>query len=325
LIDGTNNTVAGIAGAINASAAGERVIASVITGTGGATTLTLTARNTGAANAITVAQSGGDGGLAVLIYPPGGGGLTEAQPAVDARVLIDNIVVTSATNTISGAIAGVEINLLEANDDGDTTLLNVGYDKAGAHKTVDDLVKSYNTVVDAVKSVSSYDVAKKVGGPLFGDQGLRNLVFQLRRELGASVPDADPSVDMLSKIGVSVALDGKMSVDGAKLDAALSSDFNGVGDLFAAPDVGLAVKLDKLLDPYLQTGGVFDNRDASIKSSIADIDDQREALNVRLQMLQARYLKQFNALDGLLAQMNSTSNFLTQQLSQLPGTVFKDK
>jgi flagellar hook-associated protein 2 len=240
-------------------------------------------------------------------------------------VLIDGIAVTSATNTISGAIAGVDLNLLAANADGVTTVLSVGYDKDGARKTIDELVKSYNGVVDAIKSVSSYDVAKKTGGPLFGDAGLRNLVFQLRRELGSSVLDVDPNLDMLSKVGVTVALDGKMSVDGTKLDAALSSDIDAVGDLFAEPDVGLAFKLDALLDPYLQTGGVFDSRDASIKSSIADIDDQREALSTRLQGLQARYLRQFNALDGLLAQLNSTSNFLTQQLSQLPGTVFNNE
>jgi flagellar hook-associated protein 2 len=172
--------------------------------------------------------------------------------------------------------------------------------------------------------VSSYDVERKSGGPLFGDAGLRNLVFQMRRELGSTVADAESSFDMLSKIGVTVALDGKMSVDGAKLDAALSADSNAVGTLFAAPDVGLAMKLDRLLDPYLQTGGVFDSRDASIKSSIEDIVDQRGALELRLQALHTRYLKQFNALDGLLAQLNATSNFLTQQLSQLPGTVFKN-
>jgi flagellar hook-associated protein 2 len=121
-----------------------------------------------------------------------------------------------------------------------------------------------------------------------------------------------------------MGLDGQMSVDGTKLGAALNTDFDAVGELFGAPEVGMAAKLDKLLDPYLQTGGVFDNRDASVKSSIADIDEQREALSTRLQGLQQRYLRQFNALDGLLAQLNSTSNFLTQQLSQLPGAVFNN-
>jgi flagellar hook-associated protein 2 len=90
--------------------------------------------------------------------------------------------------------------------------------------------------------------------------------------------------------------------------------------LFATDDVGLAVKLDALLEPYLQTQGVFDNRTASLKSSIESINDRREALTQRLTALQARYTKQFNALDSLLAQLQGTSNFLNQQLSQLPGS-----
>ena len=36
-------------------------------------------------------------------------------------------------------------------------------------------------------------------------------------------------------------------------------------------------------------------------------------------VFQARYLKQFNALDSLLTQMQSTSSYLTQQLSNIPG------
>jgi flagellar hook-associated protein 2 len=324
-IDGTNNTVDGIASAINSSQAGEKVIASVITGANGAATLTITARNSGAANAITITQSGGDGGLAQIAYPASGGsGLAQIKEALDARAFIDGVEVTSATNTISGAIAGVDISLLEANDDGETTLLTVGYDKEGAKQAVGDFVKSYNALVDAIKSVSSYDVQTKTGGPLFGDAGLRNITYQLRREMSSSVLDADPAFDMLNKIGVTVALDGKLAVDAGKLDSAMSTNFDAVGKLFATPDIGIAIKVDQLLDPYLQTGGVFDNRNDSLKSSIAEIDDQREALNLRLEALQARYLKQFNALDGLLAQLSQTSNFLSQQLSQLPGATFKD-
>jgi flagellar hook-associated protein 2 len=67
---------------------------------------------------------------------------------------------------------------------------------------------------------------------------------------------------------------------------------------------------------------VFDSRTSSLKSSIDDIGDRREALNQRLVALQARYTKQFNALDSLLAQLQSTSNFLTQQLGNLPGYTF---
>jgi flagellar hook-associated protein 2 len=324
VIDDSNNTLEGIAAAINGSGAGGEVIANVIKGATNSY-LTLSARDTGAANAITIAQSGGDGGLAALVYPPDGVGLTEVQAAADGLALIDGIAVSSATNTISGAIAGVEITLLAANEYGETSELTIGYDRQAARKSIDDLVRSYNAVVDAIKSVASYNAETEQGGPLFGDAGVRNLGYQLRRELTSTVDGLAGPFDMLNDIGVSMQLDGKLSVDGTRLDAAFDANFNAIGTLFADEVDGVAVKLDEALAPYLQFGGTFDSRKEALDSSIDAIGRQREALDLRLAVLQERYLRQFNALDGLLAQLQSTSNFLSQQLRQLPGNnLFKD-
>src|SRR5450631_4334483 len=68
-IDSTDNTLQGIAAAINGSAGNPGVTASILTTTAGAR-LILTANKTGAANGILVTQSGGDGGLAGLVYDP---------------------------------------------------------------------------------------------------------------------------------------------------------------------------------------------------------------------------------------------------------------
>ncbi len=59
--------------------------------------------------------------------------------------------------------------------------------------------------------------------------------------------------------------------------------------------------------------------------AIDDIADRREALALRLEAVEARLLRQFNALDGLLAQLQGTSDFLTQQLASLPGVVLFDR
>jgi flagellar hook-associated protein 2 len=322
VIDSSNNTLAGIAQAISTSAAGAKMLATVIVGDSEAR-LMIAARSTGAANAIEITQSGGDGGLAGLAYPPSGGGLTQLQAALDTEAVIDGVPVTSATNTVSGAIAGVDITLKAQHIDDETTQLTVGYNHGVARKTIDELVKSYNTVVDAIKSVSSYNAETKKGGPLFGDAGVRNLVYQLRRELTSNVTGLSGPFDLLGEIGISADLSGKLIVDSADLDAAFAANFDAVGELFAADDVGVAVKLDALLAPYLDSEGVFDARTTSLKSSITAITERREALNERLIALQTRYTRQFNALDGLLAQLQSTSNFLNQQLSQLPGSVFR--
>jgi flagellar hook-associated protein 2 len=317
VIDAENNTMSGIAAAINSSAAGAKVLATVINGDGDVR-LTLTARPTGEDSGIAITQSGGDNGLAKLVYPTPGG-LTQLEPAADAELTIDGVPVTSTTNTVSGAIAGVDITLLKKNV-AETTELTVGYDRAAARKTIDDLVKSYNAVVDAIKSVSSYNAETKEGGPLFGDAGVRNIVHQLRRELTSNVSGLTGPFDMLGEIGISADLNGKLSVNGTTLDAAFATNFDAIGELFAAEDVGVAVKLDALLAPYLATDGVIESRTAGLKTSIDFINERREALNTRLVALQARYTKQFNALDSLLSQLQGTSNFLTQQLSRLPGS-----
>jgi len=124
---------------------------------------------------------------------------------------------------------------------------------------------------------------------------------------------------MLAEIGISADLSGKLSVDSADLDAAFNANFDAVGALFATDSVGVAVKLDALLAPYLDSDGVLDARTSGLKTSIADIAERREALTERLAALQKRYTREFNALDTLMSQLQGTSNFLNQQLSRLPG------
>ncbi len=314
VIDDTNNTLAGIAKAINQSAAGAEVFATVITGATEAR-LTITARNTGLANATTITQSGGDGGLAGLTSAS----MTELSQALDARVLVDGVLATSASNTISGAIAGVTLNLDDKNAPDETTTLTVDYDRTATRKTVGDFVTSYNGVVDAIKSVASYNATTKQGGPLFGDTGVLNIADQLRRVLSSTVAGVNESTDMLAEIGISAQLDGKLSVNSAQLDAAFNANFDAVGQLFSSDKVGVAVKLGDLLDQYLGSSGLFDKRTEILNASIKDIGNQRTVLTDRLTALQARYTKQFNALDSLLAKLQGTSNYLTQQLGNLPG------
>jgi flagellar hook-associated protein 2 len=156
---------------------------------------------------------------------------------------------------------------------------------------------------------------------LLGDSGVRNIVEQLRRELTSSVVGSG-AANSLASIGITTQLDGNLAVEATKLDAAFDANFDAIGALFATEDQGLATKLDSVLNQHLATQGATESRTTGLKSTIDSIGERRAALAVRLTALQARYSKQFNALDGLLSQLQGTSNFLNQQLSQLPGTAF---
>ena len=145
-IDSSNNTLNGIRDAINASSSNTGVSATVVQDSSGAR-LALTSKNTGAANAISVAvsETGTTGftsatgdpansdntGLSSLAYVSGAAtNLTQAQAAADASLTINGIAITSASNAVSTAVTGLTINLNKA---GDTTVA-VGRDTTAITK-----------------------------------------------------------------------------------------------------------------------------------------------------------------------------------------------
>ena len=307
-IDGTNNTLAGIRDAINGASGNPGIKATIVTGVDGAH-LVLSGASTGAANTITVTQSGGDGGLAPLVT-----NLTQVQAAADASVVIDGITVHGATNSVSTAVDGLTLNLLAVSAPNTTTTLTVSLDQSATTKAVNGFVTAYNTLVTGLGKLASYDAASKTGGPLLGDSTLRDFLAALRRTITANVTTASGGLDNVAGIGIGFALDGTMSVDATKVADALDTQFESVGQLFASTG-GVAKKLDTLLNQYVTTGGLIDARTTGLQSSINDIGDQRTQLQQRLDALQARLTAQFNAMDTLVAQLRSTSNFLTQQLA----------
>ena len=80
---------------------------------------------------------------------------------------------------------------------------------------------------------------------------------------------------------------------------------------------GVADQLNTLFDDLLATDNIFDSRTDSINSQLDTLQDQRDALQRRMDRMQSGLMRQFSALDGLMAGMQATSSFLTQQLSSL--------
>src|SRR6056297_895790 len=311
-----NNTLAGIRDAINAAVDNAGVSATIVNADAGSY-LILSGTKTGASREVSVSQAGGDGGLAALTYDAaaGTGSLNQSQAAQDAQVRIDGFDVFSETNTVTGAIDGVSIDLLDAAP-GETNDAVIEYDVAAVRSTVTDFVESYNELVDTVGSLTSYNQETQQGGPLLGDATLRGLEAQLRREFSTPAGNSQSPFGTLAEIGVSLQIDGKLAVDDTRLDEALGTNFQDVGRLFAG-EQGFATRLFDRVDRVLADDGAIETRTEGLNNRIEGIEEQRESLNRRLEALE-RLLRQFNALDSLVSQLNNTSSFLAQQLANLP-------
>ena len=334
-IDDGNNTLAGIRDAINAArdASGRPlgVTATLVTSTGGSasepagTYLLLTSNVTGAANTISLAASGGDGGLAALQYQAGASdnGLTERQAPADAVVQVDGFTYSSASNTVTGALAGVTLNLKATTTTPVT--LTVSADTGAVRGKVQALVDAYNGLHQVIKQQAGYDTAAGKGGVLIGEPALRNLETQLRRALTDPPGGAAGPIKSAADLGIGFDASGTMTFDGGKLDALLAGDRSAVAG-FLQGSQGVIGRMRGVVDGYLRSdGGILAARTDGIDRRLKDIADQRDALATRMDALQQQYLKQFNALDSLLGQLQSTGTFLTQQLAALPGAKSADK
>ena len=81
---------------------------------------------------------------------------------------------------------------------------------------------------------------------------------------------------------------------------------------------GVAARLYAQVDARLTSGSDLDSRNTTLKRQMDDIGREKEALALRMEQIEARYRKQFTALDSLLSQLQTTSSYLSQQLANIP-------
>lgn len=309
-IGSSNNSLAGIRDAINAANTG--VTATIINdGSGSPYRLSLTSNSTGAAGSLQLSVSGDSAISSLLSYDPSTTtqNLAQTQVAQNAQLTVDNVNITSTTNTVSGAIQGVTLNLLSQ-----TTVANpsvtvtVASDNSALTSALNALVQAYNS------SNSTIGTATAKGANLQGDYGVISLQNRIRSILG-SVQSAGGTYTDLSQLGITFQSDGSLALDSTKLNAALASNSGAVASLATA--IGNAV--DSAANDILGTTGPIAAETAGINASITAIGTQTTQIQGRLSAVQAQYQAQFSALDTLMASMNSTSAFLTQQLANLPN------
>lgn len=301
IVDG-RNSLSDIRDAINAQAAGKGVQATLVNGDGG-TRLVLSAVDSGTANTITVSANGGDGGLAQLTT---GGGMSPLVEAQNAVIVVDGITRTNASNTITDLLPGISFTLTEAKP-GTTVQMNVGIDTAAQLASVKTFVEKYNAALSTITSLTSYNETTKTAAALNGDAMVRGMTRQLRDMVGSDVIQ-------LKAMGIEIAKDGKLTLKEADFTAAVATDPAVVGKVFGAGDT-LGTKINKQMTALLAFDGPLKTRDESLTQRTKTLTQQRDALDRRMSLAEARYKAQFVALDAMVTRLQSTSTFLSQQLS----------
>jgi flagellar hook-associated protein 2 len=302
-IDSTNDTLAGIAAAIN-STPNVGVSASVITTTDGSR-LVLTGSTTGAANQITVTPSGGDGGLASLALT--------TVPAQDASFSINGFPATSASNVVANAISGVTLNLQQASAPATPTTLTISPDTSSAQTSIDGFVTALNGVLSSIQTLTAYNPSTQTAGPLNGNATLEAFQNQLQSILG-QFTNSGGSVKSLTDLGITAGTDGTYSTDDTTLANALSASLSSVGNLLGGTN-GIATQINNLVNNYTQPGGLLDTINQGLQTSLTNVSTQQTALAAQMAAYSARLTTEYNAMDTAVALLKQTQTYLNAEFN----------
>jgi flagellar hook-associated protein 2 len=317
-IDSSDNTLQGIVAAINSATGNPGVSASILTTTGGAR-LVLSGTITGAAKAITVTQSGGDGGLAALQYPAtiSGSttiGLTQTQAALDANFSLNGFAATSSSNVVSTAITGVTLDLVKPTAVGIPTTLTVGNDNTGAQTSIGTFVTALNGVLTSIQSLTSYNAATGSAGPLLGNATIEAFKGQLSKILGQVNNSIASGPQTLTGLGITANTQGTYDTNSTTLSNALSSSLSSIGQLLGG-STGIATQLNGLVTEYTQAGGLLDTINQGLQSGLSDVAKQQSALTARMVVYSATLTKEYDAMDTAVALLKQTQTYLTAEFN----------
>jgi flagellar hook-associated protein 2 len=311
-VNSTNDTLSGIAAAINGAANNPGVTASIISTSAGSR-LVLTGTATGASNGITVSQSGGDGGLAALDYPPDGAtGLTQTQAAEDASYSINGYAATSASNVVSGAVTGVTLDLLSASAANTPTTLTIAADPTTAATSINTFVSAVNGVISAIQSLGGYNASTGVAGALNGNATLESFQNQLEAILD-NVKSGNSGINSLGDIGITAdANTGQLDTDSGTMTNALSANVTAVGNLLGGTD-GIATQLNTLINQYTGAGGLLSSINQGLQTSLSQVKQQQTALESELATYSATLTSEYNAMDTAVAALKETQTYITAE------------
>tara|TARA_R110000850_G_scaffold31358_1_gene86262 strand:+ start:309 stop:1679 length:1371 start_codon:yes stop_codon:yes gene_type:complete len=241
------------------------------------------------------------------------------QLGTDAVLNVNGIEITSPNNQVEGAIQGVTLNLQE---EGDSTV-KIEQDTLAVREAVTSFVDAYNDLKGTMGELTSFDAETGAAGELLGDSAVRTVESRMRSVLSGGV---EGEFSMLSDIGISLQTDGTLEIDSDELDNAISSNQDALSAFFvgSSDETGMAGQVNTMVEQLLSTNGTVTGAITGAENRSESLVERYTRTEQSIDQTISRYRTQFGQLDGMIAQMNQTSSYLTQQFDALDAQLGRD-
>lgn len=219
-INSTNNTLQGIVKTINSVV--QDVSATIVNDRSDKPyRIILSSKKTGENNVITITNNLTDGSGENINFQE-----KTLQQASDAVLHLgtgdDTLVIRSSNNKIDTVIPGATINLLRA-EPGKSIAVDIFTDLKKIQDGIKDFVDTYNKVMDYINEQSKYQIEIQQAGIFLGNREIQELVNDIVSTVLTTIRSSNTEVNRLSKIGITLGDNNKLSIDHAKLEQALTT------------------------------------------------------------------------------------------------------
>ncbi len=249
----------------------------------------------------------------------------------DASLTVDGIAFDSHSNTVSGAIPGVTLNLDSA-DPNSTVQLTVAPDADQATQAINTFVSAYNALVSGINQQFTVDPSTNSEGPLGSDSALRSLQSSLLNDVTYAISGNSGLVNLAS-LGINMNNDGTLTVGttpaGQTLTQVLSANPAAFQNFFQnTSSTGFANNFESDLTNLTNpTTGILNSditeNQAQQQSLTTEITDFQNQLATQQQQLTQEYNQVNASLEEypyLLAEVNSQLDSLLPASSSTSGS-----
>jgi flagellar hook-associated protein 2 len=321
---GSNDTLNTLAASINSQSATNKwgITASVVTDATGSR-LAIYSQATGAAGALALATGDGNNTTSLTFDDPVGG--------TDAIVSINGIPYSSSTNTVTGAIPDVTLNLVSA-DSATPVQLTVGPDTAAIANSINNFITEYNTVIGDINTQFAVNASTNTQGPLGSDTYLRDLQSSLLSDMSYTTTDptsVSSGLTSLAAIGISMNQDGTLTLNETPIDTAtqytpgfsdvLNTNLSALQNFFTnANSTGFADNLNTALT------NLTDPAFGMLNQDLASNQSQQTSLTTEITNFQTQLAAQKIQLDQEFDTVNSSLEeypFLLQEVTEELGSM----
>ncbi len=302
---GSNDTLTRLAASINSQSTANNwgITASVVTDASGAR-LAIYGQASGSPGAVAIANNT----TSLTFEPPVGG--------TNANITINGIPYASTTNTVTGAIPDVILNLVSA-DPATPVQVSVGPNTNQITNSINNFVTEYNTVIGDINNQFSVNAATNNEGPLGADSALRILQSSLAANITYATTDTtsvSSGLTNLASLGITLNDDGTLSVDSSTLNSALSANPAAVQNFFQnATSSGFADNFNSALN------NLTDPVEGILNSDLAENQTEQGSLTTEINNFQNQLATQKIQLDKEFSQVNANLEeypFLLQEVTQ---------